>query len=66
MEELLDKYQELNSAHQRELLAFVDKLLLKDKLEQSLGDLAEYKKRITKVSVWDDEHIGVGCLRQTL
>lgn len=57
MDELLDKYRELSTARQQELLAFVDKLLLREKLEKSTGDLTDYKKRIIKVSVWSEEHI---------
>jgi len=57
MDELLEKYQKLDEAHQQELLAFVDNLLLREKLEQSSADLSNYKERINKVSVWSDEHI---------
>lgn len=57
MKELLEKYQKLDGIHQQELLAFVDKLLLKEKLDRQSGDLSDYKQRISKVSVWSDEHI---------
>lgn len=53
----MEKYQKLDEAHQQELLAFVDNLLLREKLEQSSADLSNYKERINKVSVWSDEHI---------
>ncbi len=57
MEELLEKHQKLDPAHQQELLAFANKLLLEEKLSQSKGNLSEYKKRILEVSVWSEEDV---------
>ncbi|GAB2766460.1 hypothetical protein GCM10027275_05370 [Rhabdobacter roseus] len=57
MEELLTKYRELSQIHRQQLLAFMDNLLLEQKLEESKGDLSGWKRKIRDVSVWDEEEI---------
>lgn len=57
MEELLAKFQRLDSVHQQQLLTIVDELLIDQQLKHSKEKLSEWKKRILEVSVWSEDDI---------
>ncbi len=57
MEELLEKFQRLDSVHQQQLLTIVDELLIDQQLKHSKEKLSEWKKRILGVSVWSEDDI---------
>ena len=57
MNDLIQTYNQLSDTKQKQLLAFANLLLLKQKAKQSSGNLADWKARIAEVSTWSEEDI---------
>lgn len=59
MNDLIQTYNQLSDTQQKQLIAFANSLLLRQKAKQSTGNLTYWKDRITKVSTWSEEDIKV-------
>ena len=59
MNDLIQTYNQLSDTQQKQLIAFANLLLLRQKAKQSTGNLTDWKDRITKVSTWSEEDIKV-------
>lgn len=57
MNDLIQTYNQLSDTKQKQLLAFANLLLLKQKAKQPNGNLADWKTRIAEVSTWSEEDI---------
>ncbi|GGM76066.1 hypothetical protein GCM10010967_04550 [Dyadobacter beijingensis] len=57
MNDLIQTYNQLSETQQRQLVAFANLLLLKQKAKQPTGNLTEWKDKIAKVSTWSEEDI---------
>lgn len=57
MNDLIQTYNQLSEPQRRQLIAYADVLLLKQKAKQSDGDIAVWKEKIKKISIWSDEDI---------
>lgn len=57
MHDLIQTFNQLSEPQRRQLIAYADMLLLKQKAKQSDGDLTDWKEKIKKVSVWSDDDI---------
>lgn len=57
MNDLIQTYNQLSELQRRQLIAYADMLLLKQKAKQSDGDLTGWKEKIKKVSTWSDNDI---------
>ena len=57
MNDLLQTFNQLGEARQKQLLAYADKLLLKQKLQGSSDNLRVWKEQIRNVSTWNDADI---------
>ncbi|MCB0562653.1 MAG: hypothetical protein KDD09_27065, partial [Phaeodactylibacter sp.] len=59
MEEILLKFEKLDSFRKQELLDFLEFLLNKQAEPAEARSYSTYKKRILEVSAWSDEEIDV-------
>ncbi|MGG7662552.1 hypothetical protein [Dyadobacter sp. BHUBP1] len=59
MNDLIQTYNQLSNTQQKQLVAFANLLLLRQKAKQPTGNLTDWKDRITKVSTWSEEDIKV-------
>jgi len=57
MNDLLQTYNQLGEARQKQLLAYADELLLMQKLQGSNENLRVWKEQIRNVSTWNDADI---------
>ncbi|PSL32750.1 hypothetical protein [Dyadobacter jiangsuensis] len=57
MNDLIQTYNQLSETQQKQLVAFANLLLLKQRTKQSTGNLTDWKDKITKVSTWTEEDI---------
>jgi hypothetical protein len=57
MNDLIQTYNQLSETQQKQLLAFANLLLLKQKAKQPAGDLTGWKEKISNVSTWSEEDI---------
>ena len=57
MNDLIQTYNQLSDTQQKQLVAFANLLLLKQKAKQPTGNLADWKEKIAAVSTWSEEDI---------
>ncbi|WP_342088879.1 hypothetical protein [Dyadobacter sp. OTU695] len=57
MTDLIQTYNQLSETQQKQLLAFANLLLLKQKAKQPVGDLTGWKEKISNVSTWSEDDI---------
>lgn len=59
MNDLMQTYNQLSDTQQKQLIAFANLLLLKQKAKQPTGNLTSWKSRIANVSNWSEEDLKV-------
>ncbi|MGV3600605.1 MAG: hypothetical protein ACO1N1_05325 [Dyadobacter fermentans] len=57
MNDLIQTYNQLSDTQQKQLLAFANLLLLKQKAKQPTGNLSSWKQKIGEVSTWSEDDI---------
>ncbi|ACT95623.1 hypothetical protein [Dyadobacter fermentans] len=57
MNDLIQTYNQLSDVQQKQLVAFANLLLLKQKAKKPTGNLADWKEKIANVSTWSEEDI---------
>ena len=57
MNDLIQTYNQLSDVQQKQLIAFANLLLLKQKAKQPSGNLADWKDKIASVSTWSEDDI---------
>ena len=57
MNDLMQTYNQLSDTQQKQLIAFANLLLLKQKAKQPTGNLTDWKSRIANVSNWSEEDL---------
>lgn len=57
MNDLIQTYNQLSDTQQKQLIAFANLLLLKQKAKQPTGNLSNWKEKINAVSTWSEDDI---------